>query len=208
MALRGFQAILTACISLMVLIIVCFMFVDDDQIQITATNSRDPAESVLPRSQQALDYWVGYLGSTGGAINPEKSYWYMLDWHWSRNQWTPRLSSDMEGSLTAVNPSGDRKPLTRLEPSQASVQLGIHSAPDGNQKAQFDYLLGKAQDFAANLRKQRLLNKNEVWTNLTLSINRTLEYPMITTRLTCPNGKGSPQSSIKLPFQELVLSAP
>ena len=154
MALKGFQAILTACMSLMVLIIVCFMFVDNDQIQITATTPKEPAETVLPCSQQALDYWVGYLGSIGGAINPEKSYWCMLDWHWSRDQWKPRLSPDMTGNLTAVNPSGDRKPLTCLELSHASIQLGIHSAPDGNQRHSLTIYWGKAQDFAANLRKQ------------------------------------------------------
>ena len=54
------------------------MFVDDDQIQQTAIHPNQPAEEVVPPSQEALDSWVGFLGITGGAINPEKSCWHML----------------------------------------------------------------------------------------------------------------------------------
>ena len=42
------------------------MFVDDDQNQQTAKTPTQPAEEVLPDAQEALNYWVGHLESTGG----------------------------------------------------------------------------------------------------------------------------------------------
>ena len=106
MAIRGFGAVLQACLSLLVLMVVCFMFVDDDQMQQTAIHPNQPAEEVVPPSQEALDYWVGFLGSTGGAINPEKSYWHMLDWEWENGTWKPRTLPHMPGELTATDPNG------------------------------------------------------------------------------------------------------
>ena len=63
------------------------------------------------------------------------------------------------------------------------MQLGILSAPDGSQTAQFEHLKAEAHAFASNIRRQGLLTRNEVWTNLALSVNKTLECPMVTTRL-------------------------
>ena len=63
MAIRGFGAILQACLSLAVLVVVCFMFVDNDQIQQTAIHPNQPAEEVVPTSQEGLDCWVRFLGS-------------------------------------------------------------------------------------------------------------------------------------------------
>ena len=139
MAIQGFGAVLQACLSLIVLVVVCFMFVDNDQIQQPSIHPNQPAEEVVPTSQEALDCWVGFLGSTGGATNPEKSHWHMLDWEWMNSTWRPRTSPHMPGELTAVDPHGLTKPLQRLEPNQASMQLGILSAPDGSQKAQFEH---------------------------------------------------------------------
>ena len=90
----------------------------------------------------------------------------------------------MPGEMTAPNPDGVMKPLLRKHPNEASKQLGILSAPDGNQKGQLAHLKSKAATFATNLRKQCMLTRNEVWTNLTLSIHKTMEYPMSSTRLT------------------------
>ena len=60
MAIQGFGAVLQACLSLIVLVVACFMFVDDDQIQQTAIHPNQPANEVVPTSQEASDYWVRF----------------------------------------------------------------------------------------------------------------------------------------------------
>ena len=56
---RGYGDFLRACISLIALILVCFMWVDDDQYQQTAKSVDASGESVVEETQAGLDYWVG-----------------------------------------------------------------------------------------------------------------------------------------------------
>ena len=62
-------------------------------------------------------------------------------------------------------------PLKRLEAKEAAKQLGIWTAPDGNQTQQYDYLMEKARDFATKIRTQSLLSRNEAWINFTHTIS-------------------------------------
>ena len=55
---RGYGAFLRACISLIAFILVCFMWVDDQQHQQTAKSVDDSGESVVDETQAGLDYWV------------------------------------------------------------------------------------------------------------------------------------------------------
>ena len=90
---RGYGAFLRSCISLIALILVCFMWVDDQQYQQyqqTAKSVDDSGESVVDETQAGLDYWVGFLTTTGGAINPEKSCWCLLDYRCIGKQWVYR----------------------------------------------------------------------------------------------------------------------
>ena len=133
--------------------------------------------------QRGLDSWVGYLSCTGGAINPEKSYCYLVDYLWTGTRWRYRNAQEMSGEVNAPNPEGEIKPLQRLEPSQAAKQLGIFTAPDGNSTDQFNYLMGKAETFADKMKSQNILSKNDAWINLTHTITKTMEYPMGSTTL-------------------------
>ena len=129
---------------------------------------------MVPTAQAGLNYWVGFLQATGGAINPDKSYWYLLDYKWTGAQWVYRSMEEMPGDLQAPNPSGDVQPLNRYEPHKAAKQLGMLTAPDGNMDAQRAHLLNKAQDFANNIKRQGMLSKNEVWQNMTHTISRII----------------------------------
>ena len=207
---RGYGTLLTACLSLIQLFLVCFMFVDDDQYLQAATHVDQSGEEVLPEAQAGLDYWVGYLQATGGAINPEKSYWYMLDYRWTGTDWVYRSASQMPGEMTAPNPDGEVKPLIRKAPSEGAKQLGIYSTPDGSCHAEREYLASKAVKFAHSLGHSGLLTRNETWLNLTHTISKTLEYPMLTSRLTEPDWDSisSIIHKVALPKAGLVRSFP
>jgi len=63
-----------------------FAFVDDtDLIQLLHSNSS--AEEVRFKLQQAIDTWEGLLSSMAGAIVPEKTYWYLIDFCWQGGDW-------------------------------------------------------------------------------------------------------------------------
>ena len=108
---KGFGSIIRMCLSLIQLIMACFMFINDDQLNQTEKDNTQPGEEVVPEAQRGLDSWVGYLSCAGGTINPEKSYWYLVDYLWTGTQWRYRSAQEMPGEVTTPNLEGEIKPL-------------------------------------------------------------------------------------------------
>jgi hypothetical protein len=64
-----------------------YAFVDDTDLCITGQNPNDTEADVALRMKQALDLWEGGIRATGGAIVPEKSHWYLIDFKWQQGNW-------------------------------------------------------------------------------------------------------------------------
>jgi hypothetical protein len=62
-----------------------YSFVDDNDI--LQSDGSSPADTTI-QLQQAVDTWEGVLKCTGGALGPEKSYWYLVSFNWSGGQWS------------------------------------------------------------------------------------------------------------------------
>jgi hypothetical protein len=45
-------------------------------------HAQSSSEEVKSKLQEAVDRWEGVLSATGGAIVPEKTYWYLIDFCW------------------------------------------------------------------------------------------------------------------------------
>ena len=58
--------------------VVGFALVDDTDL-ITSRRTGESINDVLKRMQQSVDLWEGTLRATGGALSPEKSFWYWVD---------------------------------------------------------------------------------------------------------------------------------
>jgi hypothetical protein len=61
--------------------ILCVEFVDDTDLVHSGSSNRTPGTQVATEMQDMLDLWDGLLRATGGALEKQKSYWYMLDYH-------------------------------------------------------------------------------------------------------------------------------
>ena len=115
-----------------------------------AEDVNEDGESQVPRAQSSLDQWAGMIEATGGAINPAKSYWYLLVFEWTKTHWAYRNIEDMPGELM-INCGAERITLQRLEPDVAKKTLGVMMAADGKVKAQVDYLKENSAAFSTNL---------------------------------------------------------
>jgi len=180
---RGYGALLWAPISLITVFMICFCFVDDADYMHISQSVDTRGEDIVPDTQAALDCWVGTLAATGGAINPKKSYWYLLDFQWTGHTWTYRPASTMPGELSAYNSQGDRETLQRLEAHQAERTLGIHMAADGNMTDQIQVLLEKAADYCDEHCKGNALTLNESWLSFTHTIRKSITYPVPATTI-------------------------
>lgn len=109
-----------------------YSFVDDTDLIQTTRNPTESVQDVNAGIQLSLDTWEGGLRATGGAIVPEKSHWYLVNFKWCNGRWKYCSSSENPASLTVKDIHGNIKLLTRLEPHEAKTTLGVDIAPNGN----------------------------------------------------------------------------
>ncbi|CAJ1953065.1 unnamed protein product [Cylindrotheca closterium] len=156
-----------------------FCFVDDTDVMESNNNVETTGEDLLPSVQLALDLWLGGISATGGAINPAKSFWWLIDFKWrpSSGTWVLRRKAEMPGELTLQDPTGPWATLRRLQPDEAERTLGVMMAPLETGTAQHLALREKAKNWAAKFRPQHLLCY-DVLPLLKATALKTLEYVM------------------------------
>jgi hypothetical protein len=164
----------------------CFCFVDDTDV-IEAGDSVDQSgEDICSSVQKAASMWAGGISATGGAINPEKSFWWLLDFVWdSRNgRWKFRRKNQLLPDQTLQIPglTGELEALRRLEPDEAEKTLGVMLAPLADQKAHITHLKGIAKKWAEQVRSGHL-HKYDVIPLIKSTVMKSLEYPMVVSTL-------------------------
>jgi hypothetical protein len=185
---RGQCTVFKAFISGEELKIVGFAFVDDKDLLRASRPGEQTYEEVAQDMQQGLDLWEGLLKATGGALVPEKSYWYLIDFEWRNGMWKYKTTEETQFDLTVRDKDEIQHVLSRLPVNEARRSLGCRSAPDGNNKAQVEYMRSVAVEWGDKLRAGHL-TKYEAWTALTTRVMRTLLYA--TPALTITNGEAN-----------------
>jgi hypothetical protein len=159
-----------------------FAFVDDtDLLQMLHHDSS--AEEVRTAIQEVVHHWEGLLAATAGAIVPEKTFWYLLDFTWHRGDWRYKTIAECPGDISAKDLSGEEKIIRRLEADDAAETLGIFLAPSGSRTGQIAKLQGKVLEWVKHISSGRL-SKAEMWTAVQSTILRTLSYPLPAVTLT------------------------
>jgi hypothetical protein len=74
---------LRSALTLSLVSIVCFAFVDDTDLVISGRFRHSTGEESCEELQSALDRWSRSLIASGGALCPLKSFCYLIDFHWN-----------------------------------------------------------------------------------------------------------------------------
>jgi hypothetical protein len=133
--------------------------------------------------QQAVDTWEGGLKVTGGALGPEKSYWYLVSFKWYGGRWIYAPAADTPSILYMNDINEVRKAVRRIDSHQAEETLGVWIAPNGNTNVQCNKMKEKTQLWEDHMRTGSI-RKHETWLAHTSTIWRTLCYPLNSTNLT------------------------
>ena len=81
-----------------ILQIVCFAFVDNADLPYTSDVDAT-GEDIMAEMQAVLDTWEGGIKATGGALVPNKSYWYLIDFKCgTTGKWTYKKQSEIPGN--------------------------------------------------------------------------------------------------------------
>ena len=157
-----------------------FAYVDDSDIIATSNNVNDPNATIM-QMQQTLDTWEESAKVTGGALEPSKSFGFLVYFTWKNGVWSYGKVND-EHTISTLDQHGKRTPLTMMQPSQALNMLGVHLAPDGNETAQFQYMFKKALQLGEYMRIG-FVRKEECWIALNIIATKVIEYPLPATTL-------------------------
>jgi hypothetical protein len=159
-----------------------YAFVDDSDLVVAKlyfSSFRDAAVAL----QAAMDTWEQGLSATSGAIVPEKTFTFLVDFVWRGASWRYRTITESPATFSVRDIQGVRKPVKRYEPWEAQETLGVILAPDGNLDRQFNSMLSKVRQWADAMRTGNI-SRSDVWLALNMTIFRTLCYPLSATNLT------------------------
>ena len=83
--------------------LVGFLFVDDTDLVVMGEKGEEDT-AVYSRLQQSINFWNGILRVSGGALKPEKCYWYFARFLWSDGKW--KLSEETPPPITIRDDDG------------------------------------------------------------------------------------------------------
>jgi len=172
----GYEA--WAPISQRAMTLVCFGFVDDTDLTLNNDAPGVTSADLIDEAQLELSTWEGLLSATGGALAPEKSYWYLVEVGPDGKYIS---KAKQPGSLFLFN-NGQPATIERLEVTEARETLGIWSRPDGLMIDELNALKSKALKLADAVRT-KCINPTEAWYSINHTIMKTIEYPLAATSM-------------------------
>ncbi len=90
------------------------------------------------QAQLELEHWSCLLNPTGGALKPEKCFWYLLDYECVDGEW--KYVDMVPWELVITNPDGRTSPISQEQVTASKKTLGIHDSPSGGNSAHLTYI--------------------------------------------------------------------
>ena len=153
------------------------MFVDDTDIVVSLPELRDSL-AVYNEMQSSMTCWGSLLCSTGGALKPEKCYWYMIDYECVEGEWdyAPMKHFDLSIPL----PDDSMVGIQQLDVNEPREMLGVWSCPAGtDDKHLEEKVLGRMQKFITRVTNGHLPSKF-AWVAYQFKLWPGLRYGMAT----------------------------
>jgi hypothetical protein len=130
------------------------IYVDDTDL-LTILQDVFDSEEVIRTAQKNLDKWAELLIATGGALNPDKCYWYMVSYVCQDGKWLYDDTKLFE--LTIILPDRTRKDITQLRVTDSKKMLGVWSAPCGSDKKHLEeVVVGKTTKWIGRLKNSHM----------------------------------------------------
>jgi hypothetical protein len=116
------------------------LFVNDTNVYMWRDNILDPGE-LWAKMQIEIKQWSCLLNATGGALKPEKCWWYLLDYTCVNGKWT--YADIVPRELLIANPDGTMSAIKQDEVTVSKKTLGIYDAPAGGNEDHLDHINSK-----------------------------------------------------------------
>ena len=163
-------------ITLIATVFSAIMYVDDTDIFLFGRSDESILE-LIDRAQSMAIIWCNSLWATGGALRPEKCWWYLVQFRWVGSKWKYCSIDDQPAEL--IVPDCNEIPTTveRIEYIVPKRTLGVRIAADGSMDGEFHYLRQKSIEWAGKLKKA-FLYRSEANLAIMTTISKTWLYPL------------------------------
>ncbi len=108
---EGYRAAFKVAVSRDQIQFVGYSFMDNTDLIQTRPTITSTMGDTLPLMQAALDLWNNGLSATGGALVPEKSFWYVIDFKWRSGHWSYMSKQTAVEPLEMNDHAGNCLPL-------------------------------------------------------------------------------------------------
>jgi hypothetical protein len=125
------------------------------------------------RMQGNLGQWSNLLIASGGALKPDKCFWYPLDYISVEGRWSYVDVSDFELKITG--PNGGVHVITQKSPTTSMKTLGVVDAPEGGNKGHLEYIKSKTATWVSRM-KNGHLPSHIAWIAYRLQLWASLRY--------------------------------
>ncbi len=149
-----------------------FSYVDDCDLFTIG----DDVTTVYSKLQRMLQMWDELMEVNGGAIAPNKCWWYLTDFQWRHGK-AKMIDASTNRSLVVRDKDQQFHNLQSLNPSQAREMLGVYLAPDGNEKEALRQLQNKTTSWT-NFIAAGDLDWFSTWQALKTTITKSLCYAL------------------------------
>jgi hypothetical protein len=105
------------------------IYVDDSNLLVFLADKFD-CRKLMQVAQKSLDAWAGLLNATGGALNPNKCYWYLVSYTCTNGEWGYNHRTNF--TLTIPLQDGARAKIQQTNIDKAKKMLGVWSTPSNN----------------------------------------------------------------------------
>ena len=154
-----------------------FSYVDDCDL----IADGDTVDEVYTKLQAMLELWDHLMEVNGAAIAPDKCWWYMVDFVWKDGKWSYRDAGEAK-VVEVRDKDNEIWQLKYLRCSKAKEMVGVYLAPKGNQNDQIKALRDKTTEWRDYICRSPL-DDIAIWTALTQTISKGVEYPLAATTL-------------------------
>jgi hypothetical protein len=174
---EGFGSKILSPMSLALILFLGEMYVDDTDLTIMQPHYKS-AMDVREDAQNSVDMWAHLLNSTGGSLNPEKCYWWLVDYVCIDGEWN--YAPQVEWTLTIPLPDGSSHPIAQQDVREAKKMLGIWSSPSGNDKKHLDMVILKKYRTWVDRSKNGHLPTSFNWSSYLFKLWAALNYGLAT----------------------------
>ena len=184
---KGHGAQFIALMSLIQCSLLAILYVDNTDLLHINMDAEELIDNVHTAIQIAIANWGKLLIATGGSLKPEKCFYHLIDFTWTRKGgWQYIAHHEDEGAAMFIPlPDGTMAPISHLAVNDAQKTLEVVTCPSGNSAGSLCQMKEKATKWFNSVTAGRL-HRQMMWFSVNHQMWPSVKYGICCSMVTLP----------------------